>query len=126
MSDFYITMRDQVAAPLLEQFKQGNVVLQRLTKPTPIDPWDPVADDQATLVEYDLNAAARGMPQKYVDGTLILESDILVSSAVNAAISPAPQVGETITIDAVPHRIVDFRPTPPAGVTVAWLIFVRA
>lgn len=117
---FYEEMKD-VASEVLEEFEQGTVVLSRTTTaPNPAAPWEPGVP---TTTTYTLNAVVRGAPFKYVDGTLIVASDLMVTAAVHDDVTP--EVGDTIAIDGgTPKAVKKIEATPAAGTPVAYKIFV--
>lgn len=121
MSDFYGEMQD-VASELLEEFKQGTVTLYRsTTSPNPDAPWEPGAP---TITPFTLNAVVRGAPFNYVDGSLIVASDLMVTAAVHPDVTP--QMGDTITIGGgTPKPVKKIEAMPAAGTPVAFLIFVE-
>jgi hypothetical protein len=119
MSGFYADLQG-IASGILKEFKQGVVTLTRTTtaEPNPATPWIP---GEETTASFTLDATARGVPTKYVDGTLILASDLLVTAAVHPSVTP--KMGDGLTIDGVSHAIKKIEPKPAAGTPVAFLIF---
>jgi hypothetical protein len=102
---FYNDMRS-VADELLSEFKQGAVEM---------------VDASNTTIA--LNATVRGVPARHVDGSLVMESDLIVTFAVP---SDAPTLQHWIRIDGKLHTIQHIEPLPAAGTTVAYRARVRA
>ena len=118
MSDFYREMQG-VASELLAEFSQGTVVYT-ITGPSTGPEWNPTP---GAPVSYTLDATVQGVAKEYVDGTLILATDLQVTCSVFAV---EPSLAGTITIDGKVCQIVRVDKVPGAGVTIAWRIFVRA
>ena len=124
MSDFYREMQ-WVASELLAEFSQGQVVYT-ITGPATGPEWNPTP---GAPVSYNLDATVAvvgtvdGGFNRYVDGTLILATDMLVTCAVFAV---EPSLAGTITIDGKVCQIVRVDKVPGAGTVIAWRIFVRA
>ena len=118
MSDFYREMQG-VASDLLAEFSQGTVVYTITGAPTG-PAWNPTP---GAPVSYTLGATVQGVAKEYVDGTLILATDLQVTCAVFGA---EPSLAGTITIDGKVCQIVRVDKVPGAGTVIAWRIFVRA
>lgn len=124
MSDaFYLEMRD-VATELLEEFDQGILRLARIAVTTADAdrPWD-VSLGAPSFV--DLAGTARTVSQRYVDGTRIVNTDIEVTFAHPAGLSPEPQQTDRIEVHGVVHKTVGVKRLPESGPVVAWKFFVR-
>ena len=118
MTGFYGRLQG-TASRLMAKFSQGQVVYTITGAPTG-PAWDPTP---GTPVSYTLDATVQGVAKEYVDGTLILATDLQVTCAVFGA---EPSLAGTITIDGKVCQIVRVDKVPGAGVTIAWRIFVRA
>ena len=124
MSDFYGRLQG-TASRLMAKFSQGQVVYTITGAPTG-PAWNPTP---GAPVSYTLDAAVAvvgtidGGFNRYVDGTLILASDMVVTCAVFGA---EPSLAGTIAIDGKVCQIVRVDKVPGAGVTIAWRIFARA
>ena len=124
MSDFYGRLQG-TASRLMAQFSQGHVVYT-ITGPSTGPEWNPAP---GAPVSYTLDATVAvvgtvdGGFNRYVDGTLILATDMLVTCAVFAV---EPSLAGTITIDGKACQIVRVDKVPGAGTVIAWRIFVRA
>ena len=118
MSDFYGRLQG-TASRLMAKFSQGQVVYTITGAPTG-PAWDPTP---GAPVSYTLDATVQGVEADYVDGSLILATDLQVTCAVFGA---EPSLAGTITIDGMILQIVRVDKVPGAGVTIAWRIFVRA
>lgn len=124
MSDFYGRLQG-TASRLMAKFSQGQVVYTITGAPTG-PAWNPTP---GTPVSYTLDATVAvvgtvdGGFSRYVDGTLILATDLQVTCAVFAV---EPSLAGTIAIDGKACQIVRVDKMPGAGVTIAWRIFARA
>lgn len=118
MNDFYKDMQ-AIASGLLAEFKQGDVRYIHLTPGTgPVDrPGKPVE------TPYVVDAAARGVQQRYVDNSNIVQSDMQVTMAVKPGV--VPQMSGFIEGDGVRYKIVGVQQKPPFGVPVAHVIIFR-
>lgn len=119
--DFYEEMAG-VASEVLAEFAQGSVLLVRTTT-TPDEgaPWEP---GQVSTQTFTLNAVVSGVPQKFIDGSLVVSSDLMVTAAVHAEVVPA--MGDTITIDGgVAKAIKRIQAEPAAGTVCAYMIFIE-
>ena len=117
---FYDEIAD-VASGVLKEFKQGAITLRRTTT-APSDPSTPWIPGAPTMVSYGLDAVVRGVSKAYIDGTLILAGDLMVTCAVPAII---PDIADVIVIDGVDHAVKRVEPIPAAGIAAAYRLFVR-
>ncbi|QWY83164.1 head-to-tail joining protein [Rhizobium phage RHph_X2_24] len=115
---FYDEMQT-VASELLNEFKQGAIkYVQIVPGAGPIDEPGP-----STEVVTDVDAVARGVSFKYVQSGLALASDLTVTIAYNAAVTP--NMRDFIEIDGVRYKIIQDISTPAAGTRVVWKFIVR-
>jgi hypothetical protein len=107
------------ASKLLKTFNQGTIKLIKITDGTgpAYDPGDPVP------TPYDLDGTVRGVSSKYVDGTLVLESDLQVTAAVHAI--QTPTLKDKVSIDGNEYAIIKIIKIPAAGTTITNIIIVR-
>lgn len=118
MGDFYNRLQG-TASKLLTKFNQGSI--KYLAQGTTTGPsWAPVV---GLPTEYTMKATATGVAQKFVDGTLVLASDIQIMCAV---FDVSPTTSGVIDIDGREHQIVRVDQIPAAGTPVAWRIFCRS
>lgn len=135
------------SARLLKKFAQGDILLTRETYAEGYDPDGPFPPDAGDIITtvYRLDATARGVSQKYVDGTTVLASDLQITAGPKAAVvsvdgvaadpdadpvSLTAQMSDTITVDGAekspkeksPKRVTRI---PAAGDPVTILIFVE-
>lgn len=85
------------------------------------------ADKRATPVRTPsnpLNAVARPVSTKYVDGTTIVRSDKMVT-LVNNGETPTPDMKDMVRINGVDHKILEIMATPAAGDPISWKVIVR-
>lgn len=117
------------ANSLLARFKQGTATLVRkeVTSQS-VDPWgaDVIAD-----VSYTLKGIAEGVEKKFIDGELILASDVQVtispiatrvSDGVDVAIEP--QMTDTLVLDGKTRIVKKIIKIPELGTPVIYIIFV--
>lgn len=118
MKNIYDDVRD-VAVNVFAEFKQGTITyveLQPQEGSTPDDPLEPVE------VAHVINATARAVSTKYVDGSIIVRTDKQISMP-NTGIEP--EMTGYVTIDGSRHKIVQIMRRPEAGVPVAYTLVVR-
>ena len=129
MADIY-TRTQGTASRLLGKFAQGTVTLTRSTPgtPDPETPWEPA---EPTTVSYTLSATVKGVSSEYVDGTVILATDLEVTAAVlatdenGAEVSIDPDMStDALSIDGQAVTIVRDVSVPAAGTEVAlrWIV----
>ena len=124
MSTFYGRLQG-TASRLMAKFRQGQVVYTITGAPTG-PAWNPTP---GAPVSYTLDATVAAVGtvdggfNRYVDGTLILATDLQVTCAVFAV---EPSLAGTITIDGKVCQIVRIDKLPGAGTVIAWRLFVRA
>lgn len=127
MSDeFYLGLQG-VVNDLLPQFKQGTVVLRRVVRAANLSPS--VMGAIVSTREWTLAAAVpKDVPKKFINGTSIVEGDLMIVAAVKA-ISPAenidPQMDDTVLVDGRLKTIKAVKQVPLAGVPVAFQIFIQ-
>ena len=115
---FYNDLRN-VASGLLQEFSQGTVEVGRPVTVTGANEWSP----PATSVQWTrINAVARGVSQRYVDGVNILATDLQITADMGAY---SPQAGDRIRIDGVPASVLRIERIPAAGTAIAYRLFVR-
>jgi len=133
---FYDDMQG-VAVSLLTEFKQGTITLTRTT-PGAVDAnesWTPVAD---STVRYSLNAVAKSVDDKFVDGKMIFSTDVIITASpimlkTHVDGSPVTNVntelevlaGDKITMDSKELEILKTMRIPRAGTAIAWKFIVR-
>ena len=109
----------QTASKLFARFGQGDVSLQRDVPGEGGDAWNPPS---AVLVTHGLDATVSGVTARYVDGTLVTASDLMVRCAVPEV---EPRLTDRVMIDGTPRAILKIQPIPAAGTPAAYLIFVK-
>jgi hypothetical protein len=112
----------QVSSDLHREFKQGEIHYVPVVVTAGARPDLPASSAPGTPVE--LNATARPVSTKYVDGTNVVATD-KQSSLPNDGITPDPVLGHFIRIDGVDHRIIQIMQRPAAGDPVSWTVIVR-
>lgn len=110
-----------VASDVMAEFKQGDI------RYVSIGVADGAAPDEAATpvetVSAQLNATARSVSTKYVDGTHIVQSDKQVQIP-NDGIA-TPNITGKVRIDGVDHKIIEVMPRPAAGIPITWTLIVR-
>lgn len=117
MSDIYSELQP-VVADVLREFKQGVIQYVEMV------PGSGPADDPgpATPQTTTINAVARGVSFKYVDNSLVLQSDFQVTMPGDGV---EPNMSGFIKVDGVPHKIIKIIRKPAAGPVVAWVPIIR-
>lgn len=121
MAGFDYGRMQKTATRLMERFKQGVVMITRVTPgvPDPATPWIPV---EGTTETFDLAATVKGVSAEFVDGATILATDLEVTAAdFGSVLAPADQVA----IDGKAVIVVKTIRIPAAGTLVAWKFIVR-
>lgn len=118
MSDFYSDMR-AIASDVLGEFKQGVIVYVALERPEGSTPDDP---GTAVPVPTTINATARPVSTKYIDGTHIIGTETEVTMPNDGT---TPTMDGFVDIDGVRHKIVRIMQRPAAGVPVVFTLIVK-
>lgn len=117
MGNFYQEMQG-VASDLLREFNQGVIEYVALTPGNgPPDNPGPPTETPTTI-----NAVARGVSFKYVDGTNILRSDLQITMPGDGVV---PDPKGFIRVDGKQFKIVEIRRKPAAGTPVAFVVIFR-
>lgn len=112
----------QVSSDLHAEFKQGDVRYVPVIVTPSARPDLPTSSAFGTPV--GLNAVARPVSTKYVDGTNVVATDKQLSLP-NDGTTPDPVMGHFIRINGVDHRIIQIMARPAAGEPVSWTVIVR-
>ncbi len=108
-----------IASGLLAEFKQGVIKLIKVTAGTgPAD--EPGTPTETTTT---LDAVSKGVSFKYVQNGFAVASDLMVTAAVVAGITP--DMKDFLEIDSVRYKIIAILPAPAAGTKVVWKFIVR-
>lgn len=110
-----------VATEIMPDFKQGDIRYVSVTNVAGSAP-DEVGSTSET-VSAPLNAVARPVSTKYVDGTHIVQSDRQVVIP-NDGITTPDMTGK-VRIDGVNYKIINIMPRPAAGDPITWTVIVR-
>jgi hypothetical protein len=86
--------------------------------------FNPVTGEETkgTAVTYSGQGAVFGYASTEIDGTDIQRDD---KRMILEAVSTAPVIGDTATIDSVEHRVVDVDQVSPAGTVVIYKLQLR-
>lgn len=116
---FYSDLRN-VASDLLREFAQGVVEVGRPVTVEGPEEWSP----PVTTIQWTrINAVARGVSQKYVDGASIVATDLQLTVDFG---DYNPAAGDRIRIDGKEVSVLRFDRIPAAGEVVATRVFVRS
>ena len=107
------------AGALLERFNQGASSEQVITTTPAPNAWDLPTE---TVAETVLDAVARGVSSKYVDGVNILATDLQMTIS---AVDFTATAGMAIKIDGSAVTVLRVDAIPAMGTAVAWRVFVR-
>lgn len=125
MADF----ADEILSPESEGgLGQGTVTLKRTSFASTSNAWE---NGAATTLTYTLKAAVRGVSKKYVDGSVILDSDLQLTVSPKATTSGgskvnlAPAMTDLITLDGKTKAPKKIMPVPAVGVVAAYMVFVE-
>lgn len=127
MSDAFYKDLQGVVNNVLPQFKQGTIVLRRTTRAA--DPSPSQVGTVVSIKEWTLAAAVpKDVPKRFINGTSIVEGDLMVVSAVRA-LSPAedinPQMTDVLLVGGVLKTIKAVKQAPLIGIPVAYQIFIQ-
>jgi len=108
-----------IASEVLTEFAQGSVNLIKIT------PGAGPADNPgaATLVSHSLDAVVKGASFKYVSQGLAVSSDLEVTTAIVADVTPSEK--DFIEIDGTQYKVVRLITVPAAGTQTVWKFIVR-
>jgi hypothetical protein len=86
--------------------------------------FNPVTGEETkgTAITYSGSGAVFGYGSSEINGTDIQRDDRRV---ILEAVSTAPAVGDSVTIDSIVHRVVDVEQVNPAGTVVIYQLQVR-
>ena len=115
---FYDDMQT-IAGDLLSEFNQGASSEQVITSTPAANEWDLPSE---IVTETVLDAVARGVSSKYVDGVNILSTDLQMTVS---AVDWTATAGMSIKIDGAAVTVLRFDGIPAMGTPVAWRVFVR-
>jgi hypothetical protein len=109
-----------VASDVLAEFKQGIIQYVPVTTASGGSPDESGTPTPGTPVTID--AVARPVSTKYVDGTNILQSDKQVTMPADGTV---PEMTGLIRIDGNDYEIIEILRRPAAGVAVSYTLIVR-
>ncbi len=112
----------KTATRLLKKWKQGSVILRRITV-TPIDPTQPWLGNTEATQDWPLNAVVKRLNHRNIGGTLISETGDEVTFADPGT---APVLSDLLIIDGAERAVNEVRPVVGAGLPVAWKIWSKA
>jgi len=112
------------------RYGSGTVTLTRTTTGTP-DPATPWIPGTPTTAVYTLSARVDGVVAEHVDGTTILDTDLMVIASPRATLEGAPVdlvpgLSDTLTIDGAAKAIKKIDAVPAAGAAARFHIFVAS
>ena len=124
----------------LAKWAQGTITLTRSVTGSPdpgANPWDPPPIGEIKV--YKLDAVARAVESKYVDGTTVFATDIMVTASASMSLltvdGEAPAEVEIAEVDFLPGdamavdggavTVIKTMRIPRAGTVVAWKVICR-
>lgn len=114
----YDEMQD-IARDVLGEFRQEGLRYIRVTPGTgPKDDPGP-----AVVTPFDIDAAARGVAFKYVNGSTIVTTDLQLTMAVRDDVTP--DMHGFVEAGGKRCKVIAVQPIPPTGVTVAHVVIFR-
>lgn len=119
MAGFDYAKMQAKAGDLLVRFNQGASSNQVITTTPAANEWDLPSE---TVVETTLNAVARGVSFKYIDGVNILSTDLQMTIR---AVDFTATAGMNIKIDGKAVTVLRVDAVPAMGTVVVWRVFVR-
>jgi hypothetical protein len=133
MPGFDYARMQGTASRLLNRFAQGTVTLTKPGETVPgANPWDPPVEGEPTEVTYTLDATVKGVSDTYIDGTIILATDLEVTASTMARDASGAQVAidpdfgtDTLSIDGQAVSLVRNISVPAAGTRVVLKYIVR-
>lgn len=125
MADFYQRMQN-LATPLLKQFKQGVITLTRNVEGPPVDPLKPWEPGPITKTTITLSGVATGIKAYQITNTEIAASDLVVTCAAvdSSGNLIDPKETDAMTINGKAYQIKKIQARPAAGIPVVYAIFV--
>lgn len=107
-----------VASSLLTEFDQGNIVI------TTVTPGAGPAHNPGSPTEVDtaVKGTVRGVSQKYIDGSLIVATDLQLTIAGGVVV---PTTTSKVKLSGVVHQVVAVFPKPAQGTAVAYTVIIR-
>ncbi len=109
-----------VASELFAEFKQGTVQYVPIVTTPGTSPDEPGSSGKGTPVT--INATARPVSIKYVNGTTVVASDIQVAMPNDGT---TPEMEGYMRIDGSDYKIIGIMPRPAAGTPVSWTVIVK-
>ena len=104
---------------LLDRFNQGASSEQVITVTPAANEWDMPSE---AVAETKLTAVARGVSERYVDGSNIIATDLQMTIS---AVDFTATAGMNMKIDGKAVTVLRVDAVPAMGVTVVWRVFVR-
>lgn len=114
---FYQDMQD-LAKDVLGEFDQGDIYLIKVASGTGPD-WNP---GDPTEVPHLVDGAIAGVSEKYVDGSLVVASDL---QCVIPGGGQVPTTSDVIRSGGTRYQIVQVIPIPAAGIAAAYDVIIR-
>lgn len=111
----------EMATDLLTEFKQGSIVLHRVTKAA-VDEEQPWVRPVETSISFPLFGVAKRVDQRYENGLTIVETGDVVTFAPFAS---TPVMTDKVSIDGGEQRAIkSIKRVPSAGTVIVWKVFV--
>ena len=107
------------AKRLLQQFDQGPLYLLRETPGDGPD-WNP--GESLESLRKLIPGAVMGVSDKYVDGKLIVSTDLQCTIPGGLI---EPRMTDQIEVNGQAHQVVRIDPQPASGTVVAYILIIR-
>lgn len=118
MNDIYKELQG-VATGIFAEFGQGDIRYISVTPGT--GPADSPGPPRETLIK--VNAVARGVQFRYIDGSNIVRTDQQITMPVHPTVTP--DMNGFVSVDGVRYKIVEIVRKPAAGTPIAYTIIFR-
>lgn len=118
MADFYAQLSTTAARLLTSKGQTLSFSRDNVTS------FNPVTGEETTgaPVTYSGKGAVFGYGSSEINGTDIQRDDRRI---ILEAVTTAPEVGDSVTINTIVHRVVDVEQVNPAGTVVIYKLQVR-
>ena len=129
MSDAFYAEMQEVATEVIGEFQQGEIKLETVTETVGDEPWIV----GSSTITYVLSGVAKPVDRKFVDGTLVVATDIEVVCSVRATrthidgaqLTPVvadidPHMDDWVIVDTKRRKVKKVRRIPEAGTVVAY------
>jgi hypothetical protein len=123
MSDAFYNDMVGIAGDLITEYQQGTMLLERRTQPPATPPeWNPPPPE---LQQYPIVGVARNVDRRFVDGTLVMATDRMVTfPARSLPVGIEPQMTDVLYVDGAPTTIKKVIRVPEAGIIIVFKLIL--